>query len=372
MPILRGGSRGDFYSTRNCYTSWSQLYFHRAKENSRGSIEMRVCVTGGTGFIGGALVDRLLRDGAAVRVLARPSPRADALATRGAEVVRGDLFDSKALDEAVCGTEVVFHAAAMVEGGGSREQFEETNLGGTQQVFEACIRQGVPHVVYLSSIAVYGLAQNGQRIDELTPCDGSPEKRDLYAQSKIKAEEYATAIGPETRLAVTIVRPGIVYGPGRRLPVALLGFQAGKINVVFGRKRLHFPITYIDNLIDALMVAAKTGGLRKYIVIDDDNLTLGQYHATRTEIGQTRTLFLPGWLVLAGPMVLNGLARIVPIDRETAEIWRRQAQRALQNRLYDTSLVRKELGWSPRVSLRDAIERTARASKWPGDRPFIA
>jgi nucleoside-diphosphate-sugar epimerase len=155
-----------------------------------------------------------------------------------------------------------------------------------------------------------------------------------------------------------------VYGSGRSLPVALLGFQEGKTCVIFGRRRLHFPITYIDNLIDALMLAVKTGGgLRKYIVIDDDSLTLGQYHATRATIDKTRAVFLPGWLVLAGPMVLNGLTKIVPVGQETAAIWRRQAQRALQDRLYVTHLIRTELGWTPRISLREAIERTAEASK---------
>jgi 2-alkyl-3-oxoalkanoate reductase len=327
-------------------------------------METRVCVTGGTGFIGGALVNRLLHEGASVRVLARPSPQADALAVRGAEIVRGDLSSAQALDEAVRGAEVAFHAAAMVEGRGSRKEFEEVNLDGTQQVFEACIRQGVPHVVYLSSIAVYGLAQKGERIDELTPVDGSPEKRDFYAQSKIKAEEYATAVGSKTRLAVTILQPGVVYGPGRCLPIALLGFQAGKTNVVFGRMSLRFPITYINNLIDAIMLAAKTDGrLRKYIVIDDDGLTLGQYHATRAAIDKTRAISLPGWLVLAGPTVLAGLTRIVPVGRAKAAIWRRQAERALQDRWYDTSLIRKELGWTPRVSLREAIEKTEKSSK---------
>lgn len=325
---------------------------------------MRACVTGGTGFIGGALVARLLREGASVRVLARPSPRADALATRGAEVVSGDLADNAALDEAVRGAEVVFHAAAMVEGHGSRKEFDEANLGGTQQVFEACIRQGVPHVVYLSSIAVYGLAQEGERIDELTPVDGSPEKRDFYAQSKIEAEQYATAIGLKTRLAVTILCPGVVYGPGRRLPVALLGFQVGRTNAVFGKRGLRFPIAYIDNLVDAMMLAAKTvGGLRKYIVIDDDNLTLGQYHATRAAIDRTRALFLPGSPLLIGPWAANTVARAVAAGSKTAAGWGRQIRRALQDRWYDTSLIRKELGWTPRVSLREAIEKTAKSSK---------
>ncbi len=328
---------------------------------------MRVCVTGGTGFIGGALVDRLLRDGASIRVLARPSPRADKLAARGVDVVKGDLADSAAIERAIEGADVVFHAAALVEGNWTKEGFLTTNLGGTQWVFEACIRYGVPHVVYLSSIAVYGLIHRGERIDELTPWDESPEKRDSYGQSKIEAEQYATAIGLKTRLAVTILRPGVVYGPGRRLPVALLGFQAGKTCVVFGKWSLRFPITYIDNLVDAMVLAAETGGgLRKYIIIDDDDLTLRQYHATKAAIDKTRTMFCPGWLVLVGPTLLNGLTRIVPVGGAKAAIWQRQAQRALQDRWYDTRLIRKELGWTPRVSLREAIEKTAKSSKLYG------
>lgn len=325
---------------------------------------MRVCVTGGTGFIGGALVDRLLRERASVRVLARPSPRADELAKRGVEVIQGDLSNSEALDQAVRGTEVVFHAAAMVEGRGSRRQFIETNLGGTQLVFDACIRQGVRHVVYLSSIAVYGLISRGERIDELTPWDESPGKRDSYAQSKIAADQYVSKLRLKADVGVTIMRPGVVYGPGRRLPVALLGFQVGKTNVVFGKRRLRFPITYIDNLVDAFLLAAKTdGGLRRYIVIDDDSLTLGQYHATKADVEKTRAIFLPGWPLLIGPWAANALAWMVAAGSQTAVGWARQIRRALQDRWYDTSLIRKELGWTPRVSLREAVEKTAESSK---------
>ncbi len=325
---------------------------------------MRVCVTGGTGFIGGALIDRLLREGASVRVLARPSPRADELAARGVDLVRGDLADSPAIERAVEGADVVYHAAALVEGFETREDFDETNVGGTRRVLEACIGRGVPHVVHLSSIAVYGLVQSGERIDELTPWDESPEKRDNYARSKIAADECAAAIGRNTKLAVTILRPGVVYGPGRRLPVALLGFQAGKTSVIFGRRRLQFPVTYIDNFVDAMLLAAKTnGGLRRYIVIDDDDLTLDRYHATRASIDRTRALFLPGWPLLVGPGLVNLLAWRVAFGSRTAVAWSRQIRRALQDRWYDTSLIRKELGWTPRVSLREAIEKTAKSSK---------
>ncbi|HXJ17123.1 MAG TPA: NAD(P)H-binding protein, partial [Candidatus Polarisedimenticolia bacterium] len=87
-------------------------------------------MTGGTGFIGGALVRRLLADGAQVRVLARPSQRADELEAMGAEVVRGNLEDREAIERAVEGAEVVYHTAAKVEGSGDRNEYIETNLSG--------------------------------------------------------------------------------------------------------------------------------------------------------------------------------------------------------------------------------------------------
>ena len=324
---------------------------------------MKVSVTGGTGFIGGALVRRLLAQGAQVRVLARPSQRADELEAMGAVVVRGNLGDWEAIERAVEGAEVVYHTAAKVEGPGSRKEFIETNVAGTQNVFEACIRKGVPHVVHLSSIAVYGLAERGERITENTPFDADPQRRDAYSQSKIEADEYAVAIGRKTKLAVTILRPGVVYGPGRHLPIALLGFRCGATNVAFGKRNQRFPLTYVENLIDAVQLAGSgtEGRLREYIVIDDDDLTLVRYHAAREEIDRTRTSFFPGWPLLLGPAVYECLAWLIAFGSQRAQIWRRQIRRALQNRWYETRRIREELCWAPKVPLREAIEQTIKS-----------
>jgi len=321
---------------------------------------MRVGVTGATGFVGAALVRRLLQAGASVRALARRSARADELEARGVEVVRGDLRDAEAVERAVAGAEVVYHTAAMVEGQGSRKDFIETNVGGTQCVFEGCMRKSVPRVVYLSSVAVYGLAQKGERINEDTPFDGSLEERDSYARSKIEADQYAVAIGRKTKLAVTILRPGIVFGPGRPLPTALLGFRFDKTNVVFGRREQRFPLTYVENLVDAMVSVGRgaNGGLRQYIVIDDDDLTLGQYYLARAEVQKTRAIFLPGWPVLLGASLASavGAGRRLP---------KRQVERSLQDRWYDTRRIREETGWAPKVPLREAIEQTIRPA-FPG------
>jgi nucleoside-diphosphate-sugar epimerase len=319
---------------------------------------MRVCITGGTGFVGNALVKRLLAGGAQVRALARSSPRADALEAAGAEVVRGDLGDADAIARAVQGAEIVYHAAARVSGGGSREQFFDANVRGTDTVLHACLRAEPRRIVYLSSIAVYGLAQPDETIDEDTPFDDRPEERDFYAWSKIEADRLATKFAKHSPVPVTILRPGVIFGPGRPLPTALIGARLGKLDIVFGRPSQPFPLNYIENLLDALDLAAQSSDphLLQYIVIDDEKLTLGQYHAAREKITAGRTIFLPPWPVVTSATLSHPLLRLAPGD--AGAFSRRQMLRASQDRHYSTRRLRDELRWSPRIPLADAIART--------------
>jgi len=309
---------------------------------------MRICVTGGTGFIGKMLVRRLLAEDHQVRVLARSSPRAEGLKAQGAEIVPGDVSDDAALDSAAKDAELVFHAAAKVAGSGSLEEFTDVNVNGTQRVFDACLRQRVRQVVYLSSVAVYGIVKEDKAIDESTPFDGNPEGRDFYSRSKIAADQLVISYSKKHDLPTAILRPGIVFGPGKPLPVALLGGRLGQTNIVFGSPNHRFPLNYVENLVDALLLSMTPSGdlLRQYIVLDDDDLTLGQYHSAKSDADLTRTVFLPGWLVLLGGP-LGGIPR-------------HQVQRALQDRHYSTRLIREDLGWSPRIGLKEAIGRTQR------------
>ena len=261
---------------------------------------MRVCVTGGTGFLGTALVRSLLAKKVPVRVLARPSRRADLLEARGAEVVRGGLEDLDSITQAVEGADIVYHLAARVDTPGTKNDFLQTNLEGTERVLTACLRQGVKRAVYSSSLAVYGPVSNGQRIDENTPHDESPQLRDFYAESKILADQYTVGFARETGLPITIIRPGIVYGPGKQLPVGLLGFTLGKNNFVFGNPKHRIPLNYVENLVDALQLAAQSASderLRQFNIVDDDELTLAKYHAARTDVDKTTTHFFAGWPV---------------------------------------------------------------------------
>jgi nucleoside-diphosphate-sugar epimerase len=322
----------------------------------------QVCVTGATGFLGGALMRRLLAQGVSVSALARASQRADRLEESGARVVRGDLQQAGAIAEAVAGAEVVYHVAALVEAPGDLGDFLDANRGGTERVFHAALQSGVRHIVYVSSIAVYGLAREGEVIDEATPYDPHAELRDSYAQSKIQADafavDFAREIGMVARsLSVTIVRPGVIYGPGKPLPCGLLGFQAGKTSVIFGDRKNCVPLNYVENLVDAMQCAAETSNpvaLRQYIVLDDEALTLEQYHQARKEVQGSSVLFFSGASVLAAAR----FAEAVHIVSAKSGFSVLQVERALQNRRYSTARIRQELGWSPRVPLREALRRS--------------
>ncbi|MFI5116177.1 MAG: NAD-dependent epimerase/dehydratase family protein [Terriglobales bacterium] len=323
---------------------------------------MRVCVTGGTGFLGTALVRDLLARGVPVRVLARPSRRADMLETQGAEVVRGGLGDPDCIARAIEGADTVYHLAAKVDTPGRRADFLETNVAGTERVLTACLGQGVGRVVYASSLAIYGPVPNGQRIDENTPDDESPHLRDFYAQSKILADQLAVRFARETTLPITILRPGIVYGPGGQLPVGLLGFTLGKTNFVFGNPNHRIPLNYVENLVDAMQVAAQSAGgqFQQFNLVDDDELTLANYHQAKTAVDKTVTHFFPGWPVrLAGPFAEIAI-RMLPVGG-SVRFSKHQLNRALQDRWYDTRRIREETGWAPKVGLKDALYRTWKA-----------
>jgi len=316
---------------------------------------MRVTVTGGTGFLGGFLVRDLLAKGVLVRVLARPSPRAEQLHTAGAEIIPGAVNRADSVAAAVSGSDIVYHLAARV-GAAPRRRYFDTNVAGTERILTACSQCQVKQFVYLSSLAVYGPVEEGERIDEYTPLDKNAHLRDSYSESKIVAERLVNAYAQQTGLSTTIVRSGIVFGPGRPLPIGIFAFRLGSTNIVFGKPEYCFPLNYVENLVDAMQAAASGAGLREYNVLDEDDLTLGRYHAVKSAADGSTTRFCSGWMLYLGSPIIEALRPIVPMG--DIRFSQHQLRRALQDRWYDTQRIRKETGWRPRVLLEDAIQRT--------------
>jgi nucleoside-diphosphate-sugar epimerase len=321
---------------------------------------MRVTVTGGTGFLGSHLVRDLLAAGESVRVLARPSPRSDRLMSAGVEIISGDLRDPASLALAVKDADVVYHLAAKV-GAAPRVDYFETNVGGTQNLLNACAQNGVGQLVYASSLAVYGPVSDSASIDENTPFDDKPQLRDPYSESKIAADRLVSSVATKTGLPTVILREGIIFGPGRRLPTGIFAFRLSNVDVVFGKPENHFPLNYVENLIDAMRAAAATGtGLREFNILDDDDLTLGQYNQLKRTADGSTTYFASGWPLYTASPFAEALRGIIPMG--DTRLSRHQLQRSLQDRRYDTSRIRRETGWTPRVSLAEGIQRTLKGT----------
>jgi nucleoside-diphosphate-sugar epimerase len=226
-------------------------------------------VTGGSGFIGGALIERLRAEGWDVRALARSEAAARKVGERGAVAVEGDLEDEQKLRAAAAGAEVAFHAAAKVEDWGDPEEFERLNVRGTEKVIAACRAAGVRRLVHVGTEAALMAGSPLVNVDEGAPL--RPDSPALYPSTKAKAEQRvrdANGDGLET----VVVRPRFVWGRGDTtlLPTLVELVRSGRFRWVGGGGHLT-ATTHVDNTVEGLWLGATkapAGGV--YFVTDGE------------------------------------------------------------------------------------------------------
>ncbi|HEV7845524.1 MAG TPA: NAD-dependent epimerase/dehydratase family protein [Thermoleophilaceae bacterium] len=214
-------------------------------------------VTGGSGFVGGALIERLRREGWEVRALVRSEAAAERVRSLGAEPAMGDLDDVASLESGARGCEVAFHAAAKVEDWGDPADYERINVQGTQNVIDACRAAGVRRLVHVGTEAALMAGQPLVNVDETAPL--RPDSPALYPWSKAKAERRvrdANGDGLET----VVVRPRFVWGRGDTslLPAIVEMVKAGRFLWIGGGRQLT-ATTHIDNTVEGLWLAATRG-----------------------------------------------------------------------------------------------------------------
>lgn len=213
----------------------------------------RVLITGGTGFIGGRLVEKLMLEHQVdVRILVRNFARAPRIARFPVEMVHGDVTNPSDVERAVSGCDVVFHCAALGSEG-SREVRHLVNVEGTRNVLEAALDAGVNRVVHLSSLTVYGNTPDGD-LDETAARRYSGN---IYSDTKLDGEKVASEYARERGLPVVILQPTIVYGPyGDFWTVyTLRKLKTERVILVNGGDGLCNPV-YIDDVIHAMLLAA--------------------------------------------------------------------------------------------------------------------
>ncbi|MEW5736650.1 MAG: NAD-dependent epimerase/dehydratase family protein [Thermodesulfobacteriota bacterium] len=318
----------------------------------------KVLVTGATGFIGSHLVLANLAKGRAVRAFALPGdPGIAALQAKGVEVVSGDISDFEAVNRAVAGVRLVFHCAAMVTDWAPEELFLKVTVQGTENICRACLAHKVKRLVYLSTNDVFGLSESSV-MDEESPLSlwGEP-----YSDNKILAEQLLRTFVADQRLPASWVYPCWVYGEGDKTFVPLLADAIAKKEMLFWRKGVLVWPTYIENLVELLMIIAEDSRAlgQGFLVHDGESTTLQEFCAAIARaIGRKPpTLTLPYGVAYAAAVVLEGIWRAFKIH--TRPLLTTYAVKNLGSRLkFSIAKAERVLGWRPKVSHEEGMRRT--------------
>jgi nucleoside-diphosphate-sugar epimerase len=237
---------------------------------------MKVFVTGGTGFIGGEVVRQLRARGEEVCCLVRTPAKGGKLAELGCELIPGDLDDAKAIREGMEGCAAVIHAAAMYEVGipaSQRPVMRAANVGGTERVLRAALEAGIPKVLYVSTVGIFGNT-HGKVVDE----SYEPPGRDFtscYEETKWEAHQIAKRMIGEEGLPCTIVQPGGVYGPGDTSSIAELlnQFLAGKMPLI-PFPELGICLSHVEDIAAGIILALDRGETGETYVISGPATTV--------------------------------------------------------------------------------------------------
>jgi nucleoside-diphosphate-sugar epimerase len=250
---------------------------------------VKVFVTGGTGFIGGAVVRQLRARGDEVACLVRTPEKGEAAAELGCEIVPGDLGEEAAIRAGMEGRDAVIHAAAIYEVGipaSQRPAMREANVGGTERVLRAALEANVAKVVYVSTVGVFGNT-HGKVVDESYEHPGR-DFTSCYEQTKWEAHQVAKRMIDEG-LPCVIVQPGGVYGPGDTSSIGVLldQFLSGKMPL------LPFPelgicLSHVEDIAGGILLALDKGKLGEAYVISGPVTTVREAIGVVAELSGRR------------------------------------------------------------------------------------
>jgi len=316
----------------------------------------RILVTGAHGLLGRALVRRLRESGEPLRVLLRrPGQMAP---SDDVHQVYGDLGNPETVARAVQGVEVVYHVGAAMKGGPF--EFQGGTVWGTRNIVEACARHGVRRLVYVSSMTVLDHAGHkpGVPANETSPYEPHPGQRGLYTQTKLEAEKIVLDAAAANRVRAVVLRPGQIYGPGaEKVPPGGTISVAGRWLVV-GTGDRHVPLVYVENVADAMLLAARAevpnGAI--FQLVDPEGIRQKDYIGWVRRSGRPLGVwFVPAWILLCAgwgvELLGKMLKRSVPLTpyrvRSIGPMWP-----------CDCTAAHTQLGWKPRVSIEEGMEKT--------------
>ncbi|HEU5003415.1 MAG TPA: NAD-dependent epimerase/dehydratase family protein [Actinomycetota bacterium] len=323
----------------------------------------QIFVTGGSGFVGGEILRRLVADGRAVRALAHSPGSAERLAGMGATPVSADLLDPRGLAEAMAGTGCVYHAAGL-NAFCLRDPapLYTVNVAGSVSVIEAAALAGVPRVVYTSSASTIGEAP-GTIGREDSPHRGRFTSD--YEHAKHDAERAVLAAGRDRGVEVVSVNPSSVQGPGRTRGTArlLIDYLNGRLKFFVDT---HLSLVDIADCASGHLLAEERGVAGERYVLNGACLTSAEALALLSRLGgaEHRVRTLPAGVAMVGASVVEAacalLRRIPPVCRE-------QARAVAHGHRYDGSRATRDLG----LAYTPIEETLARTIAWYREHGYV-
>jgi nucleoside-diphosphate-sugar epimerase len=310
----------------------------------------------------------LLAHGHHVRCLVRSQSAADGLknalgrAAERVEFVYGSLQDLSERAHVIAGCDVIYHLAAAMNGSAST-LFLDTVVG-TRALLCAASANPIRRFVLVSSLAVYGTFERPahSELDETWDVDPQPHRRDPYTFSKVAQEEVCREAAKTSGLPLVIVRPGVIYGPGRPSLLGRVGLSAGRFLLKLGTGDT-VPCTYVENCADAVFLAGTVPAIegRVYNILDDQRPTRAEVIRAYRRRG-TRLTVLPVPTPLVRPASAlfewywERSGRLLPpvFTRYRAALWKPMR--------YTNARAKRDLGWEPKVSTRQALDLSFTAS----------
>jgi len=317
---------------------------------------LKALVTGGTGFLGSHVVERLLEQGHEVRALARKTSDITHLKTTAAEIVFGTLEDYDSLRPAVDGMDVVIHAAARVlPGWGNWEDFDAVIVKGTENLLDASIDAGVKRFVYVSSGTVMGKAAFGDSpAAESAPYELEFSRDVYYDWAKMQAEKLALDYHKQGKISVAVTRPCGIYGPRCRLLTDRIYKYVMLFSVLPGKSNARTALVYATDAADCIILSAtneKAEGQVYNIAPREDIRFRDFIGAMARAAGRpVPRLTIPGSSVYATGAFLEFWARLWR-NKNLPFLTRSDIGFIKNGMNIDGSKARRELGWDPKISI---------------------
>ncbi len=280
----------------------------------------------------------------------------DELKERGADLHVGSVTDSDMLDRLSQGCERIFHlAAAFRKVNLPKKVYWDVNVNGTRNVLAAARKHGVSRILYCSTCGVHGNVENFPAGEDaaIAPADWYQETK---WQGEVVCKEFI-----EQGMWITIVRPAAIYGPGDPERFVMLYKRAAKGRfIMVGDGSTQYHPLYISNLIDAMQRAIESDAAKgnAYLVADESSIAIKDLvNAIGGVLGRKiRFIHVPYWPVYCVALACEIGFKLLPAE---PPLFRRRVDWFIQNRSFDISAAKRDLGYQPAVDLRTGLTYTA-------------